>query len=52
MYYLKMLKFNKRINPSLSSGQQWKCRHREQICGHSRKRRGWDERKVWNKWRE
>ena len=31
---------------NLFSGQQWGCRQREQTCGHSRGRRGWDE------WRE
>ena len=31
---------------NLSAGQQWKRRHREQTCGHSGGRRGWDE------WRE
>ena len=28
---------------SLYAGQQWKCRHSEQICGHDEGRRGWDE---------
>ena len=26
-----------------SAGQQWTHRHREQTCGHSGGRRGWDE---------
>ena len=28
---------------NLFSGEQWRRRHREQTCGHSRGRRGWDE---------
>ena len=28
--------------------QQWRCRHREQTCGHSRGRRGWDELREWH----
>ena len=31
---------------NLFAGQQWRSRHRKQICGHSRGRRGQDE------WRE
>ena len=31
---------------NLFAAQQWRSRHREQICGHSRGRRGQDE------WRE
>ena len=31
---------------NLFAGQQWRCRHGEQTCEHSRGRRGWDE------WRE
>ena len=27
---------------NLSAGQQWRCRHREQTCGHSGGRKGWD----------
>ena len=27
---------------NLSAGQQWRCRHREQTCGHTGGRRGWD----------
>ena len=26
----------------LFAGQQWRCRHREQMSGHSVGRRGWD----------
>ena len=33
----------KMVLMNLSAGQQWKRRHREQTCGHSRGRRGWDE---------
>ena len=25
---------------NLFAGQEWRCRHREQICGHSRGREG------------
>ena len=28
---------------NLFAGQQWRQRRREQTCGHSRGRRGWDE---------
>ena len=28
---------------NLFSGEQWRRRHREQTCGHSRGRRGWDK---------
>ena len=28
---------------NLFAGQQWRCRHREQACGHSGGRRGWDK---------
>ena len=28
---------------NLFSGEQGRRRHREQTCGHSRGRRGWDE---------
>ena len=31
---------------SLFTGKQQRCRHREQTCGQSAGRRGWDE------WRE
>ena len=36
----------KMVLMNLSAGQQGRCRHREQTCGHSVGRRGWDE------WRE
>ena len=28
---------------NLSAGQQWRCRHRKQTCGHSGGGREWDE---------
>ena len=28
---------------NLFARQQWIRRHREQTCGHSRERRGWEE---------
>lgn len=36
----------KMIPINLFAGQQWRCRHREQICEHGRGRRGWDERRA------
>ena len=36
----------KMVPTNLSAGQQWRCRHREQTCGHRMGRRGWGE------WRE
>ena len=30
---------------NLFAGQQWRCRHREQPCGHAVGRRRWDERR-------
>jgi len=33
----------KMVLMNLSAGQQWRCRHREQTCGHSGGMRGWDE---------
>ena len=32
---------------NLFAGQQWRCRHREQTCGNSWGRRGWDK---WTEW--
>ena len=32
----------KKVLMNLSTGQQWRCRHREQTCGHSGGRRGWN----------
>ena len=26
-----------------SAEKEWRCRHGEQMCGHSREWRGWDE---------
>ena len=28
---------------NLSVGKKWRCGNREQTCGHSGGRRGWDE---------
>ena len=33
----------KMVLMNLFAGQQWKCKQREQTCGHSGGRRGWDE---------
>ena len=33
----------KMVPMKLSAGKEWRCRHWEQTCGHSRERRGWDE---------
>ena len=33
---------------NLSAGQQWRYRHRDQACGHSRGRRRRDELKEWH----
>ena len=33
----------KMILMNLFSGKEWRHRHREQTCGHSRGRRGWDK---------
>ena len=35
----------KMVLMNLFAGQQWRRRHRDQICGHSVGRRGWDELK-------
>ena len=35
--------YRKMAPMSLSAGQQWRCRQREQACAHSRGRRGWEE---------
>ena len=32
----------KMVGMNLTAGQQWRHRHREQTCGHSKGRRGWD----------
>ena len=37
------VEYRKMVLMSLSAGQQWRCRHREQTCGHSEGMRGWDE---------
>ena len=31
---------------NLLAGQQWRHRNREQTCGHSGARRGWDELRI------
>ena len=31
---------------NLFAGQQWRLRYREQTCGHSVGRRGWDELRI------
>ena len=33
----------KMVLMNLFSGKEWRCRCREQTCGHSRGRREWDE---------
>ena len=33
---------------SLFAGQQWRCRLREQTCGHRGGRRGWDKLKDYH----
>ena len=33
----------KMVQMNLFSRQQWRLRHNEQTCGHSGRRRGWDE---------
>ena len=33
----------KMVLMNLIAGQQWKHRHKEQICGHSGEKRVWDE---------
>ena len=35
----------KMILMRLFAGRKQRCRHREQICGHSRGRRGWDKQR-------
>ena len=37
----------KMVLMNLFAGQQWRCRHREQTCGNSGGRRGWDK---WTEW--
>ena len=34
---------------NLLAGQQWRCRHREQTCGHSGGRWGWDKWREWHR---
>ena len=33
----------KMVLMNLSTGQQWRCRYREQIYGHSGGERSWDD---------
>ena len=33
----------KMVLMNLFAGQQWRCRHRKQTCGHSGGKKGWDE---------
>ena len=36
----------KMVLMNLLAGQQWRHRNREQTCGHSGARRGWDELRI------
>ena len=36
----------KMVLMTLSAGQQWRCRHRQQTYGFSRGRREWDKLKA------
>ena len=45
-FFLRSIFVSKMVPMNLFAGQQWRCRHGEQTCEHSRGRRGWDE------WRE
>ena len=38
----------KMVPMSLFAGQQWRCRLREQTCGHRGGRRGWDKLKDYH----
>jgi len=33
----------KMVQTNLFAGQQWRLRHNKQTCGHSGRRRRWDE---------
>ena len=46
MLLKKPMESRKMVLMNLSSGQQWRDRHREQTCGHGVGGRGWNE------WRE
>ena len=39
----KSWKKSRKMKKNLFAGQQWRHRHREETCGHSGRRRGWDE---------
>ena len=41
------MKSRKMILKNLFAGQQWRCRHREQTCGH-----GGGVKGGWDEWRE
>ena len=43
----KTVESRKIVLMNLFAGQQWRCRHREQTCGNSGGRRGWDK---WTEW--
>ena len=45
IYLCIYVESRKMVLMNLSAGQQWRHRHREQMCGHSRGRRTWDELK-------
>ena len=38
----------KMVLVNLFTGQPWRCRQREQACGHSEGRREWDELREWH----
>ena len=37
------MEYRKTVLMNLIAGQQWRGRHREQTCGHSEGKRGWDK---------
>ena len=39
------MEFRKMVLMNLSTGHQWRHRHREQTCRYSRERREWDKLK-------
>ena len=41
------MEYRKMVLMNLFAGQQWRCRHREQTCGHREQRR-----RGWNEWRQ
>ena len=38
----------KTVLMNVSTGQQWRYRHREKTCVHKEGRRGWDELRKWH----